>query len=494
MSIGVAIAQHRPHGLTGTASGAGTRSGIRRSRRVAADVVGIGDVAAVILGAFLPAVTYELVNETAYDWTLILQSSLAAAIITYLCLRSWDMYDTTRMDDFPRAPGRLLLALLIGLAGVYGLGVPAAIQGVHRVVWLVLWLLASNALILLWRQLAHIHLNALTGRGCYHEAVAVFGAGEIARRVQAHLSDPRYSIELAGVYDDRMGDDRLDDSGLKVSGRLDDLIAAARNEEIDQVVIALPQSADRRIADVVRKLQQVPASLHVVTHISSDLVDPDGSNRVSSFGPVGLLDVKRKPLTDWAPIVKEAEDLIVGTLVLLAFLPVFPLIALAIKLDSPGPILFRQCRRGLNQRVFEVLKFRTMSVLEDGDAVRQVKPGDQRVTRVGRFLRRTSLDELPQILNVLKGEMSLVGPRPHALVHDEQFSEMLETYANRHQVKPGITGLAQVMGFRGETSSADKIEGRVNADIDYIRNWSLALDLKILAKTVKAVLAGINAH
>ncbi len=173
--------------------------------------------------------------------------------------------------------------------------------------------------------------------------------------------------------------------------------------------------------------------------------------------------------------------------------PLWPLIAIAIKMESHGPVLFRQRRRGRYQTTIDIYKFRTMTVMEDGADVRQAVRGDQRVTRIGRILRRTSLDELPQIFNVLKGEMSLVGPRPHALVHDQEFSNILEFYPNRHQMRPGMTGLAQVTGHRGPTVVPGSIEARVEADMAYIANWSLWLDFRILSRTLRAVVAGKNA-
>ena len=175
-------------------------------------------------------------------------------------------------------------------------------------------------------------------------------------------------------------------------------------------------------------------------------------------------------------------------------MPLWPVIALAIKLESPGPAIFRQRRRGRYLQVFDVFKFRTMHVMEDGGEVRQAVEGDNRITNTGRILRRTSLDELPQILNVLKGEMSLVGPRPHALVHDEEFTHLLEKYPDRHQMRPGITGLAQVMGHRGSTAGPGSIEARVEADLDYIQSWSIWLDLRILVKTLATVVSGKNAN
>jgi putative colanic acid biosynthesis UDP-glucose lipid carrier transferase len=235
-------------------------------------------------------------------------------------------------------------------------------------------------------------------------------------------------------------------------------------------------------------------SLHVCAYLVSDLVEEESAHRVSSLGPLGLIDVKRKPLADWAPFVKALEDRVLGALLLVALAPVMLVVAIAIKLDSKGPVLFRQRRRGLNQRIIEVRKFRTMRVMEDGAEVRQATRNDPRVTRVGAFLRKTSLDELPQLFNVLEGSMSLVGPRPHALVHDEQWGELLERYANRHQVKPGMTGWAQVNGYRGEVENTEAMGKRVEHDLDYINNWSLGRDLQILARTLRVALGDKKAY
>lgn len=199
-------------------------------------------------------------------------------------------------------------------------------------------------------------------------------------------------------------------------------------------------------------------------------------------------------MNDWAPGVKRVEDIVLGSLLLLLALPLIPLIALAIKLDSPGPFLFRQRRSGLNLQPIDILKFRTMTVQEPAEASRQASKSDPRVTRVGRFLRRTILDELPQLINVLRGDMALVGPRPHLVEHDATFGRLIDSYAHRHQVKPGLTGLAQVSGFRGETRTPGCVEGRVRADIRYIRNWSFGLDMQILVRTIWTVLTGRNAY
>lgn len=190
---------------------------------------------------------------------------------------------------------------------------------------------------------------------------------------------------------------------------------------------------------------------------------------------------------------KRAEDIILGCVLLAISAPLWPLIAIAIKLDSAGPVLFAQKRRGRYQSTINVLKFRTMRVMENGPLVQQAVVKDPRVTRVGRILRRASLDELPQLINVIRGEMSLIGPRPHALAHDDEFSRLLHLYPDRHQMRPGMTGLAQVSGFRGSTAKPGSIEARVKADLAYVRAWSIWLDIKILSRTFAAVISGTNA-
>ena len=464
------------------------------SRQIAADLVGFADVVAVVVGFLLPAMIYKQAGGLVADWQLLTQAGIAAAAIVHMVFRLNGMYDTDKIHDLPLRPGLMFATVALTMGGLMGLGVPHAIRMGHQWIWICVALSGSFTLLLLNRSFAHPILRHLTRKGYFDERIAVFGAGQIARRVKEHLSRPEAGIHFAGVYDDRMGDDRLNPEGLAVAGRLEDLIKAARSNEIDKIVIALPQAADQRIAQVAKQLEALPVSLHIVTHISSDLVDGGPAHKVSAIGSVGLLDVKKKPLNDWAPLIKRGEDLVIGSLVFLAALPLVPLIALAIKLDSPGPVFFRQRRSGLNLQPIDILKFRTMTVSDSSDEARQASPGDSRITRVGRVLRRTSLDELPQILNVLKGEMSLVGPRPHLFEHDQQFGEMIDTYEQRHQVKPGLTGLAQVRGHRGETKTTDHVALRVNSDLQYIRSWSLGLDLQILLRTVWAVITGRNAH
>ena len=495
MSIMTAVSTETALGNSHSLAGIRLNAKSRWSRQVAADFVAIGDVAAVLIGVALPAYIYTVVGGVHVPVTMALRIGLITSIIVYMCLRNWGLYATTEMHDFPVRPAALLCALAIAVGAVLGVGLPFATNDiVHILVWSMTWVSASFVLLLANRTLANTLLSRLTATGRFDTRVAVFGAGAIARRVRDHLTDKRLGIKFVGVFDDREGQERLDTHGLEITGKIDELIAIGRAGQVDQIIVALPQAADGRMAAIVGLLEQVPVSVHIVTHIASDLVQAGPAHKVSSLGSIGLLDVKARPLSDWAPLIKSVEDYGLGTLFFLLCLPLMASIALLIKLNSRGPVLFQQRRRGHNQKEIEVLKFRTMAEHDDGGVIVQATKDDPRVTRIGKFLRRTSLDELPQLINVLKGEMSLVGPRPHAVAHDVQWGEMLETYVNRHQVKPGITGLAQVRGFRGPATEPNTIENRVNNDLEYIANWSLWLDLKIIARTIVAVAIGNNSH
>jgi len=476
---------------------------VLRSRQVAADIVGLFDVIAVIIGGLIPSHFYALHGPGVIaSGVPALQWSLIVAIIAYGGMRHFNLYDTTSMHDFPVAPGRLLLCLAIALLAVLGIGLPFTVAGPHMWIWYGSWLSAAFTLALGNRIITNRILARMTAAGAFDTRVAVYGAGEIASKLNSYLRDPALGIRFAGVFDDRTVSRSPDAPNQKTqstdnlsnAGNMDKLLDIGRTGAIDQIVIALPPSAGHRSNDIIRRFEQLPVSIHVCTHIASELVDANARQSLSKLGPIGLLDVKRKPLSDWQPLLKSAEDYLLGTLLLIGAAPLMALTALAIKLDSRGPVLFRQRRRGLNRQVFEVFKFRTMNVMQDDETITQAVRDDPRTTRVGRFLRRTSIDELPQLFNVLKGEMSLVGPRPHALAHDEHYSRLLHTYANRHQVKPGLTGWAQVNGLRGETRTPDMMEQRVAFDLEYIRNWSAWFDLRILARTILIVIRNKNAY
>jgi putative colanic acid biosynthesis UDP-glucose lipid carrier transferase len=266
----------------------------------------------------------------------------------------------------------------------------------------------------------------------------------------------------------------------RAQAALADLIAMGQRNEVDEVIVAVSHVEGAELASLMEALGVLPADVWLCPpEIAFDM----RIRSIGRLGTVSLLQVTPKPINDWGYIAKAALDYSVGALALVLSAPVMLAIAAAIKLEGPGPVFFRQRRHGYNERVIDVFKFRTMSVTENGDTIVQARAGDPRVTRVGRFLRSTSLDELPQLFNVLRGEMSLVGPRPHALAHNFYYREKLQRYANRHRVKPGITGWAQINGMRGPTETPEKMRKRVELDLFYIENWSIWLDLKILALT-----------
>ena len=340
---------------------------------------------------------------------------------------------------------------------VLGCGLLATL---HRAAARRLW--ASAAI----RQLSARHIAIV----CGHERTC-------ARFLDLLRAQQDADIRLIGVFHDPS--DRR--SARARSGRpLDELLTYARERRIDEIFLALPWHAERRISALVERLAHLPVDLKLC---------PDGVGYVQAMvvrerlAGIPVATIQRQPIRDWGRIAKRVMDFGVSTLLLLLLALPMAAIALAIRLESPGPALFRQRRQGFNQGEFDMFKFRTMRHDPSAPLI-QARPGDERVTRLGRWLRRTSLDELPQLINVLRGEMSLVGPRPHAVALNAAFMRQIQQYATRYRVKPGITGLAQVYGWRGATDTEEKMAGRISHDLYYIENWSLMLDLKILALTI----------
>lgn len=326
--------------------------------------------------------------------------------------------------------------------------------------------------------------------GQFLQSAVILGATEnglrLAEFMQRH-SDIRSG--LIGFIDDRIG--RLPDTlgGLPLLGDSCALERLVRQDRVTQVLVALPWSAENRIGQIVRELRKLPVNVLLVPDM---LAFRHARNRITEVAGLPMFNVSERPLDGWSPLIKRIEDLLLALLALAFALPLMILVALAIKLDSPGPVLFRQKRYGYNNKLIEVFKFRSMYCdRADANAERQTTRNDDRITRVGRFIRKTSLDELPQLFNVLLGSMSMVGPRPHATATKAAgilFEDAVKEYTARHRVKPGITGWAQINGYRGETDTLEKIEKRVEYDLQYIENWSVWFDLYILFRTLPAVI------
>jgi putative colanic acid biosysnthesis UDP-glucose lipid carrier transferase len=346
------------------------------------------------------------------------------------------------------------------------------------------WALATPIVLTIWRLLLRGILRNFRLRGVQTSTVAIAGCTSTTKSLLENIvADPTLGFIVRGIYDDRaqsrrhVGAEQL----APIIGNLERLVEDTRNGLIDVVCIALPLRAETRAAQLVRRLADTTATVYYVPDFFVfDLLHA----RWGAIGDVSILSIFDTPFQGFGGWVKRLEDVVLGTFALILLAPLMVLIAIGVRISSAGPVLFRQRRHGLSGREIYVYKFRTMTTCEDGNNVRQAQRGDARITRFGSFLRRTSLDELPQLLNVIGGSMSLVGPRPHAIVHNELYRDKIHGYMLRHKVKPGITGWAQVNGWRGETNTIDKMEKRVQHDLQYIHRWSIGLDLRILFLTV----------
>lgn len=349
-----------------------------------------------------------------------------------------------------------------------------------------------------WRIVARGVLHLLRSRGHNTRSVAIVGSGSLAVSVAKRLVDCTWGgYIIKGFYDDRQMLDVdafpscdterrymgiADDQGRpSVIGRFDDVVAQAESGEIDHVYIALPMRAEARIKELTERLANSTATIYIIPDIFIfELLQAKAIN----LNGIPAINIVSEPMTGIDGWMKRVEDIILSSLILvLISLPMLA-IAVAVKLTSKGPVFFKQNRYGIDGTAIKVWKFRSMTVAENGDTVTQATKGDMRITKVGAFLRRTSLDELPQFLNVLGGGMSIVGPRPHAVAHNEEYRVQIPGYMLRHKIKPGITGWAQINGWRGETDTLEKMEKRVEYDLHYIRHWSLLWDLKIIIKTI----------
>ncbi|MEO9876464.1 MAG: undecaprenyl-phosphate glucose phosphotransferase [Anderseniella sp.] len=406
--------------------------------------------------------------------------------------------------DAALRPLRFLLGIFVAVITAYLFLLAAAFsvkvtEDFSRL-WLASFACSSVVTIAIGRICMAFLLKNLLGRGSYKRNLVIVGTGEQAVRMVASITQTsQQPIDLKGHYhDNRQDAEQHDeapelDKSVALRGDLSDLARDARDGLIDDVVITLPWSEDQRIMAVLSKLRELPVNVYLGT----DLIGYRAQfhKPPSHLGATPLYQVIGKPMSGWDAVLKQLEDYVLAFLIVVLISPLLLLIALGVWLDSGRPILFRQKRLGYNNQVFDVFKFRTMrpETEHQGKTVQATKD-DPRVTRLGSFLRRWSLDELPQLFNVLNGTMSLIGPRPHALDHNDEFALRTKDYFARHRVKPGITGLAQVKGFRGSTDTDEKLEGRIRNDIFYAENWSLTMDIQILARTVIVCLFGKNAY
>jgi len=379
--------------------------------------------------------------------------------------------------------GRLIIVMATVFLLLTALAFSLKLSQQFSRIWVFSTFASSTILLVITRGLIFYSLSRWGAAEKMSRSIAVVGGGLQAERFLMQFrgsGDPLHNI--AGIFDDR-GDNLSSRRGdYPILGGLDELVKYVRRGEISTVVITVPWSADARLRGIVDELSELPVNIY----LGSDLVGYSFQRMSKTLlGGVSVYEVAALPISDWAAVLKTLEDKTLSTILLMLFAPVFLLIAIAIKIDSPGPAIFRQRRYGFNNEAFLIRKFRTMYHSDQtAREVVQAKRDDPRVTRIGRMLRRTSLDELPQLIDVFLGTMSLVGPRPHAVEHDEYYEALIQGYKARQKVKPGMTGWAQVNGFRGETQDIEQMRARVAHDVYYIDNWSLWLDIKILVMTL----------
>jgi Undecaprenyl-phosphate glucose phosphotransferase len=444
------------------------------------------------------AIAHLYVDETGVlSNTIYLLATAAVGAATVVVFSLLDLYSLRALSAYIKN----LPAVMFGwtvvfaalVAGMFFLKVGADVSRF----WLAAWYVSGAALVMLERVTTGCFIRNAASTGRLYQRVAIYGACPLTETLLNELEADSHSIvRIAGIFDDR-SDERAPNliAGYPRLGNLNDLIKMSRAKQLDLVVVSLPLAAEGRLSNVVGRLSVLPADVKMPARASGLRFSP---RTYSHVGSVAMIDLYDRPIADWDSVSKWLFDKVIGLLALTVLTPVMLLIALAVKLESHGPVFFKQKRYGFNNELIEVFKFRSMYVDRcDATASKLVTKDDPRVTRVGRFIRKTSLDELPQLFNVIKGNLSLVGPRPHAVqakAAGHLYDEVVDGYFARHKVKPGITGWAQIYGWRGETDTEEKILKRIEHDLYYIENWSVFLDLYILLKTPLSLLNTESAY
>lgn len=446
--------------------------GIRIPDRIVLDILMLLEIGLVIAAAALAKLLYiAFFLESAQDHQPYLLAGLTGGIVIHYMMRIRRLQEPAAILGWRRRLGELLVAIGLSFLVLIALAYLLKISSDYSRGWLLTWAALVAVGLPLSRPASASLLRWLASTGYTARRIAVVATGPAGRRLADTLRHMP-GVRVVGVFEEDAND------GQGKHATITDLINIGQRNQIDEVVVALSDAPQPQTARLIEELSVLPVDVWLCpAEFDMPII------RTSRLGALSLLQVKPKPIRDWGYVMKLGLDYVLAAISLLLFAPIMLAAAVAIKLESPGPVLFKQRRHGYNHRLIYVYKFRTMRVTEDGPVIMQARKDDERITRIGRFLRRSSIDELPQLFNVLKGEMSLVGPRPHAVAHNQHYRERLERYSNRHCVKPGMTGWAQIHGFRGPTEDPDKMRRRVELDLYYIENWSFLLDLKIIALT-----------
>jgi len=442
---------------------------------------------------FLTFVSVLAVSQV--DWTGAYLPAVFGAIILFsFFAESQDAYRSWRGIGMRAEVDAVLFSWVMSVLLLVIVDLLIFNSHVYEQVFMRAWLLLVPVELICWHALVRAVLRYFRSKGYNTRQVAIVGATPLGERLRQMFQRMDWSgLTFVGYYDDRVkvsADRRLADDAV-VIGNIAQLIDDCKSGKVDTVYITLAMSAELRIKQLTEKLANSTASVYLVPDLFTfNLLN----SRWVDYQGITAISIYETPFAGVDSLLKRLEDIVLSALILILIALPMLVIACIIKLTSAGPVFFKQKRYGADGREIRVWKFRSMTVQDDGAHVKQATKGDARITPFGAFIRKTSLDELPQFFNVLTGRMSIVGPRPHAVAHNEEYREKIQGYMLRHKVKPGITGLAQISGFRGETDTLDKMEGRVLHDLRYIQTWSIRLDLKIIFLTVFKGFVDKNAY
>ena len=471
------------------------------SRRVITDLIAVFEAILIVACALLAKLLYvDIYLNGAEPEFSYLGVGITGGILNFVLMKRFGHYDPNNILSSPAQFQNILGSLLASFFLLLAVAFLLKVSDSYSRIWLLSWFALSLVTVSFARFGSVRGLKYLSHFGLFNKRVVIIGVEPLCLRLSNHVTNSKMDVDLIRTFSIPEIIDQQKFMDKALTDKLHELVAFAKVTRIDRVIIALPSFGSARIQEILLELGQLTAQLDFCPgEIALEMNKPE----MSYVGDIGLYNVQKTPIQDWGVATKRFFDLaIVVPGLFVAGIPML-IIAYLIRRSSPGNILFVQPRHGLDGEVIKVMKFRTMTDKDRNNSVHQVKKNDAEVTSVGKFLRRWSLDELPQLLNVLKGDMSIVGSRPHPIKLDEKFADVvqlnkdfgrLERYAARYKVKPGITGWAQVNGARGETDTRAKMEKRVKLDLHYINNWSIWLDMKILLLTVTAVIRGENAH
>lgn len=443
---------------------------------------------AVIVSLMLFLVFEKMDTFISKDYLLL---SSVGGISFLIMAESGNLYRSWRTSSFREQVLITSMSWLVTVALLFVVLYFSEVYPMFERSTLALWVTITPILLLSWRIAFRTILASLRKMGFNTRTAIIIGKTPhgitLASEIQNHTEN---GVLFDGFYDERSSD-RLPSSEHPVNGTVTQALERAKRGEVDYVYIAMPMHAKERIASLLNHFSDTTANTYLIPDFFTyNLLH----SRWDQIGRVQTLSVYDTPFAGISSWIKRLEDIVLSSLILLLISPVLIAISVGIKLTSKGPVIFKQPRYGLDGRKINVWKFRSMTTMDKGSVVKQATKNDPRITPFGGFLRRTSLDELPQFFNVLQGTMSIVGPRPHAVAHNEEYRQIVDRYMLRHKVKPGITGWAQVNGYRGETDTLDKMEKRVEFDLDYIHHWSVWMDIKIIFATVFKGFTGSNAY